>query len=208
MSSPPHKRQKTGQLKREGLPRMLLPEEANKLNLWAEAYVSAGCRQPLPGPLLEEIRVIAEQLQANAPSADIQININVTHKHYHTYSSSPFSDLSTGDISCNVQVIETFNTPGLPTAAETSEQSGSESSDIVDIPSIGLRCSVAEIPAPPPLSYTTGNLRNLIHDWDSGTQLRIKGVYVPLKHWPKVYAKHRKDIYSKRKEIWRQWRVS
>ena len=138
MSSPPHKRQKTGQLKREGLPRMLLPEEANKLNLWAEAYVSAGCRQPLPGPLLEEIRVIAEQLQANAPSADIQININVTHKHYHTYSSSPFSNLSTGDISCNVQVIETFNTPGLPTAAETSEQSGSESSDIVDIPSIGL----------------------------------------------------------------------
>ena len=51
--------------------------------------------------------------------------------------------------------------------------------------------------------WPPGNLRG-DHDWDSGTRLQIKGVYAPLKHWSEVYAKHRGDIYPKRKEIWRQ----
>jgi hypothetical protein len=101
--------------------------------------------------------------------------------------------------------IQTLNTPGLPVAPEKSGQSDS---DKVDIPTIGLRCSMAEMPAPPALSYMADNLRDLIHDWDSGTRLQIKGAYVPLKYWSQVYEKHRGDIYSKRREIWRQWRVS
>src|SRR6267378_6652790 len=53
-------------------------------------------------------------------------------------------------------------------------------------------------PCPPALSYTADNLRSLVHDWDSGTELQIRGVYVPLRHWSEIYAKHRGDIYPKR----------
>jgi len=84
---------------------------------------------------------------------------------------------------------------------------GENGSDVVDIPTLSLHCSVTEIPAPPALSYTADNLRSLVHDWDSGTELQIRGVYVPLRHWSAIYAKHRGDIYPKRKEIWRQWRT-
>jgi hypothetical protein len=27
-------------------------------------------------------------------------------------------------------------------------------------------------------------------------QVSVKGIYVPLKHWPELYAKHRGDIFS------------
>jgi hypothetical protein len=177
-----------------------LPEEANKLNLLAEIYWNAGCRTWAQ---------IAAEEQANASSANglqppTPIQINVTHRHNHFYSASPHSNLSAGNISHNVQAIT-----GLPVAGSGEGGPGGENgSDVVDIPALGLRCSVADIPAPPALSYTAENLGSLVHDWDSGTRLQIKGVYVPLKHWSEVYAKHRRDIYPKRKEIWRQWRVS
>jgi hypothetical protein len=103
-----------------------------------DTYVKAACRT------LEEIadEEQARLEQANPSSAHRlpqskaqPLQINVTYTHNHILSSSPFSNLSVGDISRNVQAIQTFNTPGLPVAPE---KSGQNDSDIVDIPTIGL----------------------------------------------------------------------
>jgi hypothetical protein len=73
-----------------------------------------------------------------------------------------------------------------------------EAHETATIPALGLRCTVAEIPAPPPLSYTAENIGDLIRDWDSGARLQIGGIHVPLKYWPDLYARCRGDIFSKR----------
>jgi hypothetical protein len=233
-SQPPSKRQKTGPAKREsrstrlynklkleGPPRKAetgrlvdrddrLPEEASQLNLWADAYWNAGCRT------MEEI---AADEQAAASSAEqqnptqgapppVEINVKYTHSHIH---SSPFSQLSAGDISRNIRATEMFNIAGRSTEAVAGSGEEGENglgAEIIVIPALGLRCTVAEIQAPPALSYTTENIGDLVRDWDSGTRLQIGGLPIPLKYWPDLYARHRGEIYSKRKEVWRQWRVS
>jgi hypothetical protein len=147
------------------------------------------------------------------PQTPRQIQINVTYTHNHIISSSPYSKQSADDVSTNVGTIKKFNIPGLsrkllPPVVEREEVESLESSKIVFIPALNLRCTVADIHAPPALSYTTENIKELIRDWESSTRLKIQGCYVPLKYWPEVYARHRGDIYPKRREICRQWRVS
>jgi hypothetical protein len=135
----------------------------------------------------------------------VEIKVTYTHNIIH---SSPFS---ADNISRNVRVTEAFNIPGRSTRAVAGSGEEGENglgAEIVAIPALGLRCTMAESQAPPALSYTTENIRDLIRDWDSGTRLQIGGLPVPLKYWPDLYARHRGEIYSKRKEVWRQWRVS
>jgi hypothetical protein len=146
-------------------------------------------------------------LTQDAPRRPFDINVTYTHNHDHNIHSSPSSRLSAEDIARNVRATERFNIPGRST--KTVARSGEEGEiEMVTIPALGLRCTVAEIPAPPPLSYIAENIGDLIRDWDSGIKLQMGGVHVPLKYWYDLYARHRGDIFSKRKEVWRQWRVS
>jgi hypothetical protein len=250
--SPPSKRQRTvkvkrekkstqlyNQLKQEG-PRKLatgnfvdqddrLPEQANRLNLWANTYWTAGCRTFEEIAATEQAVFEESERQAllgnsenltslpspSTPSTSRQIQINVTYTHNHIISSSPFSTHSTNDISTSIKAIKRYKIPGrspykhqIDRVAEGGEDKASETPKVVYLPCLAIHCSVDEIGAPPALSYATENIKSLIKDWDYGTRLQIQGKYVPLKYWAEVYSKHRPDIYVRRKEIWRQWRVS
>ncbi|OXV11191.1 hypothetical protein Egran_01049, partial [Elaphomyces granulatus] len=140
------------------------------------------------------------------PRRPFDIKVTYEHNHNHNIHSSPSSRLSAEDISQNVRATERFNIPGRSTKAVARSGEEGEAHETATIPALGLRCTVAEIPAPPPLSYTAESIGDLIQDWDSGAKLQIGGVHVPLKYWPDLYARYRGDIFSKRKEVWRQWR--
>jgi hypothetical protein len=238
MSSQPPKRQKTGankkkrerkstqlcnKLKLEGPPRKAdtgklvdrddrLPQEASELNLLADTFWNAGCRT------MEEIAADEQAaaspaehhnpLAQDPPRHPFDIKVTYEHNHNHNIHASPSSPLSAEDISRNVRAMERFNVPGRSMKAVARPGEEGEAHETATIPALGLRCTVAEIPAPPPLSYTAENIGDLIRDWDSGARLQIGGIHVPLKYWPDLYARCRGDIFAKRKEVWRQWRVS
>jgi len=206
-----------------------LPEQANRLNLWANTYWAAGCRTFEEIAAVEQAAFEDSERQAllensenttllplpSTPSTSRQIQINVTYTHNHIISSSPFSTHSTKDISTSIKAIKKYKIPGLSPrkrqvdrVTEGGEDEVSETPKIVYVSCLAIHCSVDEIGAPPALSYATENIKSLITDWDYGTRLQIQGKYVPLKYWAEVYSKHRPDIYVRRKEIWRQWRVS
>ena len=162
-----------------------LPEQANELNLWANTYWAAGCRT-WDEVLADKSRALSSSHilenpenptlppHPSTPHTRSQIHINVTYTHNHIISSSPYSKKSAGDVSASVSTIKKFNIPGLsprkplPPVAEREEGKGasesSESSKIVFIPALNLRCMVADIHAPPALSYTTDNIKELIRD--------------------------------------------
>ena len=109
MSSPPAKRQKTGaankekksiqlynRLKLEGPPRKAdtgrfvdrdnrLPEEASKLNLWADAFWNAGCRTT--AEIAADELAAASSTQAKTPPetppAPLKSNVTYTHNYIH-----------------------------------------------------------------------------------------------------------------------------
>jgi hypothetical protein len=142
-----------------------LPEEANKLNLMAEIYRNAGYRT---WAQIAEAKNASNAASATGLQPQTPVRINVIHTHNYIHHSTP----SAGNVSHSndVQAIT-----GLPVAG--SGEGGPEGGNGSDVPSLGLHCSVAEIPAPPALSYTADNLRSLVHDWDSGTGLQIRGIF-------------------------------
>lgn len=118
---------------------------------------------------------------------------------------------STKDMVRHAAAVATQNAPGTLVAIQEEREGlafSSPTPEVFEITELKLRYTIADIPEVPTQQYTSKDFRSLPTDWESSDFFRVKGVPIPIRFWSQLFQNKPSIEFSKRKEIWRKWKVS
>jgi hypothetical protein len=195
-----------------------LPEQVNKLLNWADWYANNGektatesaLEKAIEPPIFEDFddSTLPALPPPSTPRKTVH-EVRVTYHHVHTFSSSPHA-VRTKDEAVIAAVNEArHHIPGALAPVQEGEEEEEKAPKPFEIPELKLQYTRRDIVAPPStLSYKMSNYQRLIGDWESSNYYQIKGVPIPIKFWGEIFKNKGEKEYDKKKEVWRQWRVS
>ena len=211
------------------------PEQRHKITLWADRYAAYGNQTPLEW-MASQQKQPREPARPTSPveisdsSSDLELSLpqlpatpqkpprqelHVYYHHQHTISSSPHKKYAEHDVTKQMVNTIKHHAPGtlvkMTEALEPSKNTTNlTNTDTFTLSELGLTYTytTADIPEIPALSYAVKDIERLPREWEGSDYIYMKTVPIPLKYWSEIY-KHKDTVeYTKRKEVWRRWRVS